>query len=86
MPRVRHSDQLRSKRSAHLTPWHPDVAYMFKNSNFKHVWPLKLLRFMVSILVTGKVTIRPRWVCLTGRACRSRIRPNCRYPDHAIFV
>jgi len=30
-----------------------DVAYMFKNQNFSHIWPLKLLRFMVSLLVTA---------------------------------
>ena len=40
----------------------PDVAYMFKNSNFQHLWPLKLLRFMVSLLVTGVCT--PRANCL----------------------
>lgn len=30
-----------------------DVAYMFKSQNFKHIWPLKLLRLMVSLLVTA---------------------------------
>ena len=73
---------------AHNIVWHSDVAYMFKNSNFKHVWPLKLLRFMVSILVTGKVTTRHRagCVCHTNRACCSRICANGGYPDHSIFM
>ena len=39
---------------------------MFKNSNFQHLWPLKLLRFMVSILVTGKRD----GVFDTARVCR----------------
>merc|ERR1719163_289259 len=29
------------------------VAYMFQKSNFKHVWPLKVLRAMASLLVTA---------------------------------
>ena len=40
-------------RGAHLSNAVLDVAYMFQKSNFKHVWPLKVLRAMASLLVTA---------------------------------